>query len=103
MDAYGAQRASPALGKVCGGDNIYHSRLGLQNISRFCFYFSWHLGLVRTYCTLLGAWNLASMTIEGKEKERGKLKESRKDEKQEERVVGGRQRKEEKEEDCYSS
>lgn len=84
MDGYGAQRASPALGKVCGGDNIYHSRLGLQSIYRFCFHFSWHLGLVRTYCTLLGAWNLAPKSIEGKEKERGKLIESRKDEKQEE-------------------
>lgn len=72
VDGCGAQRASPALGKVCGV-MAFITRSGLQSVSRFYFHSSGHLELVRTCCPLQGAGNPVPMSVEGKEKEGGRI------------------------------
>lgn len=55
------------------GVMAFISRLDLQSVSRFCFHSSGHLKLVRTWCPLQGAGNLVPMSVEGKEKEGGRV------------------------------
>lgn len=69
--------ASLALSKVCVGDSAGHSRSGLQGDSRSCFD-PLAFGMVRTCCSLLGAWNLREW------KEKGGLTERDEDWKKEE-------------------